>query len=206
MKHKFLILLLTILGLSFSSGKNRMNNFHKVADGKVLLIEYDQEIFTKIIKDYRKKKDRKSITEGLPYTGTNYDSFNKMLYVDENIQLTDSSKIVFWETNVMDISLPFRYSYITLDRFVNDSIVQITLNNKKYICSPGQDLFDTITSIETEGKRVTQSTTIFHVKNHGLIFRKNIITERERMRRIYEELRIRDSIDLNDLEKWEKKK
>jgi len=206
MKHKFLIVLIAIVVSSFTNEIFRYNS-RSIENNKVLLIEYSQESNFEILKDYKRKKKRYHFIACIPSTSNNFNNISKMFYVEETIPLTDSSKVIFWESDtVIDVALPFQHLHLTLDRFINDSIVHLTLNNKKYICSPGQDLFDTIISIETEGKRVTKYTAIFHVNNHGLIFRKNIITERERMRRIYEELRIRDSIDLDDLERWEKKK
>jgi hypothetical protein len=106
----------------------------------------------------------------------------------------------------MTIALPFQYYDIILDSFINDSTVQFTLNKKKLILKPGQEYIDSTTSIKTEGKRVIQYNKKFYLKNRGFILKKNIITEKERMDRLNKEDRIRDSMDMIDLENMDKRK
>jgi hypothetical protein len=204
MKHKIFAILTAILFLSFSD-KIISRTDYPEKNGKILLFEYDAETDFKVLKDYNKKKY--PYIHGSRFPNVDYNSYNKILYVDKPINLSDSSKLIFLDTyNVMAISLPFKYSDIALESLVNDSTVQFTLNNKKLILKPGQEYFDSITSIETENKRVIQYNTKFHVQNRGFILRKNIITDKERMDRMNEELKIRDSIDIIDLEKLDKRK
>jgi len=207
MKHKFLILIIAIFVSSFSNEKFKKINYPRV-NNKILLIEYNEDADLKVLKDYKRKKKGYRYMHGLTFSDANYNTYSKILYVDEPITISDSSKIIFWDIDdeIMDISLPFHYSDISLDRFINDSTIQITFNNKKHILESGQEFIDSITSIEKEGKLVVQLSRKFHINNHGLIFKKNIITEKERWRRMDEEQRIRDSIDLDDLEKMDKKK
>jgi hypothetical protein len=204
MKHKIFVILTAILFLSFSD-KIISRSDYPEKNGKILLFEYEAETDFKVLKDYSKKKY--PYIHGFRFPNVDYNSYNKILYVDKPINISDSSKLIFFDTyDVMAISLPFQYSDIALDSFINDSTVQFTLNNKTHILKPGQEYFDSLTSIKTENKRVIKYNTKFHVQNRGFILRKNIITDKERMDRMNEELKIRDSIDIIDLEKLDKRK
>lgn len=192
--------------LSFSDEIVSRNDYPE-KNGKILLFEYETETDLIILKDFKRKNKRYRYIHGFRLSNAEFNSYNKILYVDKPLDVSDSSRLIFLDNyNAMTISLPFQYSDITLDSFINDSTVQFTLNKKKLILKPGQEYIDSITSIKTEGKRVIQYKAKFHVKNRGFILKKNIITEKERMDMLNKELRIRDSIDIIDLENMDKRK
>jgi hypothetical protein len=206
MKHKVLVILTSILFLSFSD-EIISRNENPEKNGKILLFEYETETELKILKDFKRKNKRYRYIHGFRLDNADFNSYNKILYVDKPLNVSDSSRLIFLDNyNAMTISLPFQYSDITLDSFVNDSTVQITLNKKKLILKPGQEYIDSTTSIKTEGKRVIQYNKKFYLKNRGFILKKNIITEKERMDRLNKEDRIRDSMDMIDLENMDKRK
>jgi hypothetical protein len=135
-----------------------------------------------------------------------YDYFKKVLSLKEPPRLIDSSKIILWDAykgNVVDITLPFDTSLITIDDLINDSIIQFTFKSMKYLLSPGQSFSDTIVNIEKEKKRVIKYTKSFEIRNYGLILKKNLIDLEEREKRSLRENMIRDSIDMNELNRSE---
>ena len=207
MKPKILVILFGVIFSSFSNEILDLNDFSEKS-GKILLIQYETEQDFIVQKDYTGKKKKYFYIHGTsPTSSVTWNSDKRILYVDEPINMSDSSKLIFFDNDILSaISLPFQYSDITLDSFINDSIIQFTLNNKKNTLQPGQEYIDSITSIKTEGKRVIQYNTKFYVKNHGFVLKKNIITEKERMDKLNKELRIRDSIDIIDLENMDKRK
>jgi hypothetical protein len=206
MKHKVIVILTSILFLSFSDEIISRNDYPE-KNGKILLFEYETETDIEILKDFKRKNKRYRYICGSRLSSAEFNSYNKILYVDEALNVSDSSRLIFFDTyDVMTKTLPFQYSDITLDSFINDSTVQFTLNTKKLILKPGQEYIDSTTSIITEGKRIIQFKKKFHVKNRGFILKKNIITEKERMDRLNKEIRIRDSIDIIDLENMDKRK
>jgi len=171
--------------------------------GKVLLIQYDKKIRFEVIKDYKREKDRYRYMCGLPISGQDYNSYNRTLNVYGEFNLTDTSKIIFWEHEPMDISLPFQYSDIVLDALINDSTIQFTYLNQKHILRVGQVFNDSIISFEQEGKRLIKYTIAYQVHNYGLTYKKNIIDDKERIKRRYKENRIQDSLDMFDLNQLE---
>jgi hypothetical protein len=196
MKHKFLIFLISIICLSFSNQPLKKHQESKV-DGKVLFISYYEDINIEILKDYKNKKKRFRYLSVYPCKCPRYRSYNKTLEIDGEFKITDSSKIIFCsgcETN--NISFPYQYSYIQLNSLMNDSIVEFTLNNKKSRLKPGKEYVDSIVSIEKEGKRVIQRTTIFHFENYGLVDKKNIFDSDGQIQRQRDEQRIRDSVEI----------
>ena len=72
---------------------------------KVLLIQYDKKIRFEVIKDYKREKDRYRYMCGLPISGQDYNSYNRTLNVYGEFNLTDTSKIIFWEHEPMDIEI-----------------------------------------------------------------------------------------------------
>jgi hypothetical protein len=206
MKHKVLVILTSILFLSFSD-EIISRNENPEKNGKILLFEYETETELKILKDFKRKNKRYRYICGSRLSSAEFNSYNRILYVDEALNVSDSSRLIFFDTyDVMTIALPFQYFDIILDSFINDSTVQFTLNKKKLILKPGQEYIDSTTSIKTEGKRVIQYNKKFYLKNRGFILKKNIITEKERMDRLNKEDRIRDSMDMIDLENMDKRK
>lgn len=196
MKDEFLIFLIAIICLSFSNQGIKNNNNSKV-DGKVLYISYYEDIDIKILKDYKNKKKRFRYLSVNPCECPRYSSDNETLEIDGEFKLTDSSKIIFCsgcQTN--DIAFPYQYSHIQLDSLINDSIILFTLNNKKNKLGPGKEYVDSIVSIEKEGKRVIQRTTIIHFENYGLIDKKNIFDSEGQIKRNLEEEKIRDSVEI----------
>ena len=195
MKNKLLIFLIAIFCLSFSNQAVKKYKDSNI-DGKVLFISYYEKISIKVLKDYKNKNKRFLYLYPRPCECPRYYSFNKSLHIDGEFKVTDSLRVIFCsgcETNA--IILPFQYSYILLDSLINDSIVKFTLNLKKSKLEPGKEYIDSIVSIEKEGKRVIQRTTIFHVQNYGLIDKKNIFDSEGQIKRELEEERIRDSVD-----------
>jgi hypothetical protein len=209
MKNKFLIIVITILFSSFSND-NKSNISSINSKEYVLLIRYERSVDFEVIKDYKRMKKRYFYVCTQPLSGESYyDYSKKVFYSEEFLKLNDSSKIIFWDEDkieVKDITLPYNTSLINIDNLSNDSTFQFTLNNKKHLLAPGQIFCDTLVKFEREKKRVYKITEFVEVRNYGLILKTNIIDIKESNRRAIEEGRIRDSIDIYDLNLLEKKK
>ncbi len=206
MKSVSLFLLIGILGLSFVDEKIEIKQCTE-RKGKILLIHYYTNVENKVLKDYKKHNKRYRYIHGLPCDGPMYDGKNKILDIYGLYNISDSSKVMFYgDCFEKDILLPFRYSEIGLDSLINDSILGFTLKNKKQILLSNTQFTDTIVSIVKEGKRVIKRTTIYYVKNYGLVNRKNIVDYQERTNRTNEENRIQDSIEIDELRKIDEKK
>jgi hypothetical protein len=183
MKNRFLIILIVFLSFSFSIEKFKTKKCAE-EEGKVLFIYYNVDTDVKVLKDYKNEKKRFKYLSVNPFWGPEYDSYYKTLNVDGIFKLKDSSRIVFFaQDKLMDIYLPFQYSEITIDTLINDSIVSLTLNNKKFISVPGKMVIDSLVTIVKEGKRRVRYTKIFYVENYGLIYKKNIFDYEERTKR-----------------------
>ena len=176
----------------------------------VLLIRYERSTDFEVIKDYTRKNKRYKYICYQPSWGESYYDYGKKVFCSEELlQLNDSSKIIFWDDDnikVNDITLPFKTSLISIDKLINDSTFQFTLNNQTHLLAPGQIFEDSLVKFDREKKRVYKTTEFIKVTNYGLILKTNIIDIKESNRRAIEENRIRDSIDMYDLNLLEKKK
>lgn len=202
MKHKFILVrykllvgFIALLGLSFTTNVYRANSPQRV-NSKVLLIECSKEA----IWDYQRMKYRlPKYVSGTPVTRPYYDSDLKTLDIEHIFKLSDSAKIIFCDEKAIEISLPFHYSDIVIDRLINDSVLQFTFQNRKHILKPGQIFNDTIISYEHDGKKLLKCATIYKIQNHGPISKENIVDLDERKKRHDEENKIRDSIEIKRL-------
>jgi len=210
MKHKLLVVLIAFLVSSFSYElyvSTSPNNENE----KILLIEYRENNTCRVLKDYNTIKNREndSCFDFIDILAdySSYDKTNRVLSIYSNFKLADSTKILLWEYgNIRDFALPYQYSHLTWDCLINDSVVQFTLNNNKHALVPGQFLNDSTISIVKTKNKLLQYTTEYSIRNHGLIYRKDVLDSRKIAEREYEEYRIRDSIDMYNLNQQEKKK
>jgi hypothetical protein len=69
--------------------------------------------------------------------------------------------------------------------------------------NPGQIYNDTIISTVKEKNKLVKYSSVFKIKNIGLILRENVVDSQELPKWIEEKSRIRDSIDLEDLKRIE---
>ena len=210
MKRKLLIILIAILVSSFTY-EICVSTFPKNENEKILLIEYKEYSTCRVLKEYKKIKNKESDScfEFIDILADNsrYDKTNRVLSFYGNFNPADSTRILFWEYgNNRDVNLPYKHSNITWNRFINDSVVRFTLNNKEHILVPGQFFNDSSITIVKSKNELLQYTTEYFIRNHGLIYRKDVLDYRHVIEREYEQARIRDSVDMYDLNQLEEKK
>lgn len=210
MKQKLLVILIAILVSSFTH-ELCVSTFQKNENEKILLIEYKEYSTCRVLKEYKKIKNKESdfCFEFIDILAdySMYDKTNRVLSFYDNFKLADSTKILFWEYgNNRDVNLPYKHSDITWNCFINDSVVKFTLNNNAHILVPGQFFNDSTITIVKSKNNVLQYTTEYFIRNHGLIYRKDVLDYRHILEREYNQARIRDSIDMNDLNQLEEKK
>lgn len=210
MKRKLLIILIAILVSSFTY-ELCVSTFPKNENEKILLIEYKEYSTCRVLKEYKKIKNKESDScfEFIDILADNsmYDKTNRVLSFYGNFKPADSTRILFWEYgNNRDVNLPYKHSNITWNRFINDSVVRFTLNNKEHILVPGQFFNDSSITIVKSKNELLQYTTEYFIRNHGLIYRKDVLDYRHVIEREYEQARIRDSVDMYDLNQLEEKK
>ena len=210
MKRKLLIILIAILVSSFTY-EICVSTFPKDENEKILLIEYKEYSTCRVLKEYKKIKNKESDScfEFIDILADNsmYDKTNRVLSFYGNFNPADSTRILFWEYgNNRDVNLPYKHSNITWNCFINDSVVRFTLNNKEHILVPGQFFNDSSITIVKSKNELLQYTTEYFIRNHGLIYRKDVLDYRHVIEREYEQARIRDSVDMYDLNQLEEKK
>jgi len=197
MNFIFQFILISIICCSFS---NKI--FCQGLTSKVLLLEYCVEVTDlKVLKDYKDKEKQFRYISVHPFNNPRFDKLAKRLDIDGLFDATDSSNVIFLGGGeAKEISFPFRYSKIKLDRLVNDSTVGFKLNNRKFISKPGQVVIDSLISIVKEGERVIQLTTKYRFENYGLIDKKNIFDSNDReieIKKLLELLELEDTIKNN---------
>jgi len=210
MKQKLLVILIAILVSSFTY-ELYVSTFPKNENEKILLIEYKENSTCRVLKDYNKIKNRESDScfefKDILADYSMYEKTNRVLSFYSNFKLADSTRILFWEYgNNRDVNLPYKHSNITWNCFLNDSVVEFTLNNKEHILVPGQFFNDSSITIVKSRNELLQYTTVYFIRNHGLIYRKDVLDYRQILDREFEQTWIRDSIDMQDLNQLEDKK
>jgi hypothetical protein len=156
--------------------------------GKVLLLEYYEQVTSfKVLKDYKEMGKRIRYMSVQPIENPSFDA--QRLDVDGFFDLTDSSKVVILAGgDAKDISLPFQYSVLKLDRLINDSTIELKLNNKQFVSKPGEIVMDSIVSVIIEGERIIKRTIEYTMTNYGLIDKKNIFDYKDREAEMHNEL------------------
>ena len=176
MNYRFRIILVFFISILLSEkilGQSTKN--------KVLLIDYYEDRNLKVLKDYKDPNKMFKYIPGLPIPNPIFNMQTKRLNVEGVFNVTDSSKIIFLgHGEAKEISLPFRFSKLKLEKLLNDSTIIYNLNDRKYTTTSGQEVTDTIVSKETNGERVIQYTTIYYLTNYGLINKDNIFDYKDR--------------------------
>jgi hypothetical protein len=192
--------------------KPLMTNFNSHTE-KVILLQYEEETNCVVIENYIKVRNKFlrncCCNEGIDDQiddFSKFDSFNKLFYVDGFIRMSDTAKIILWVYGeIREKPIPFNYSKINFEGIYNDSILQFKLRDIQYSLNPGQIINDTISKLVREKNRLLKYTTILRVTNHGFVLKKNVISYQELDSRIREDSRRLDSIELDEINRKEKK-
>lgn len=172
---------------------------------KILFISYD-EIQTIIAQKVKYKgKERIRYISGQPCECPISREYPRYLIIYDTFRIKQSTKILLcYNSEIKDIELPYSDDHLQIHGLSDDSNLIVTFKNKRLTLKSEEEISDTLIYYLYDRNRKIQMGSSIFLKNYGLFSRDNIFTTNEWYWKQKEEQRIKDSIEMDELENFMK--